>query len=40
VIGPPLIGSIATGISLTAALGLVVLASAVLAYGARYVDRT
>jgi len=39
VIGPPLIGSIATGMSLTAALGLVVVASAVLAYGARFVDR-
>ena len=37
VIGPPLIGSIATGLSLTAALGLVVLASGVLAYGARFV---
>jgi len=40
VIGPPLIGSIATGMSLTAALGLVVLASAALAYGARFVYRT
>jgi fucose permease len=39
VIGPPLIGSIATGVSLTAALSLVVLASAVLAFGARFVDR-
>jgi fucose permease len=34
-IGPPLIGSIATASSLTMALGVVVLASAVLAHGAR-----
>jgi predicted MFS family arabinose efflux permease len=36
-IGPPLIGSIATASSLTTALGVVVLASALLAYGARFV---
>ena len=36
-IGPPVIGSIATAASLTWALCAVVLASAVLAYGARYV---
>ena len=36
-IGPPLIGSIATATSLTAALGVVVLASGLLAYGARFV---
>ena len=36
-IGPPLIGSIATATSLTLALGVVVLASALLAYGARFV---
>ncbi len=38
-IGPPLIGSIATATSLTMALGVLVLASAVLAYGARYVPQ-
>jgi len=38
-IGPPLIGSIATAASLTLALGAVVLASALLAYGARYVPQ-
>jgi len=36
-VGPPLIGSIATATSLTVALGVLVLASALLAYGARYV---
>jgi predicted MFS family arabinose efflux permease len=36
-IGPPLIGSVATATSLTLALGVVVLASALLAYGARFV---
>jgi len=36
-VGPPLIGSIATAASLTMALGVLVLASALLAYGARYV---
>ena len=36
-IGPPLIGSIATATSLSAALGVVVLASGLLAYGARFV---
>jgi hypothetical protein len=38
-IGPPLIGSIATATSLTLALGVVVLASALLAYGARFVPQ-
>ncbi len=38
-IGPPLIGSIATATSLTMALGVVVLASGVLAYGARFVPQ-
>lgn len=37
IIGPPLIGSIATTSSLTLALGVVVLASALLAFGARWV---
>jgi predicted MFS family arabinose efflux permease len=36
-IGPPLIGGLATATSLTVALGVVVLASALLAYGARFV---
>jgi predicted MFS family arabinose efflux permease len=36
-VGPPLIGSIATAASLTMALGVLVLAAALLAYGARYV---
>jgi predicted MFS family arabinose efflux permease len=36
-LGPPLVGSIATATSLTRALGVVVLASALLAYGARFV---
>ncbi len=36
-IGPPLIGSIATASSLTAALAVVVLAAGLLAFGARYV---
>jgi fucose permease len=36
-IGPPLIGSIATATSLTVALGVVVLAAGLLAYGARFV---
>jgi fucose permease len=36
-IGPPLVGSIATATSLSIALGVVVLASALLAYGARFV---
>ena len=36
-IGPPLIGAIATATSLTWALGVVVVASAVLAWGARFV---
>lgn len=36
-IGPPLIGSLATVISLSGALGIVVLASALLAYGSRHV---
>ena len=38
-IGPPLIGSIATATSLTMALGVVVLASGLLAYGARFVPQ-
>ena len=38
-IGPPLIGSIATATSLTMALGVVVAASGVLAYGARFVPQ-
>jgi len=38
-IGPPLIGSIATATSLTIALGVLVLASGLLAYGARYVPQ-
>ena len=36
-VGPPLIGGIAQNSSLTAALGVVVLAAAMLALGARYV---
>jgi predicted MFS family arabinose efflux permease len=36
-IGPPLIGSIATATSLTIALGVVVVAAGLLAYGARFV---
>lgn len=36
-VGPPLIGSIASASSLTAALGVVVLAAGLLAFGARYV---
>jgi predicted MFS family arabinose efflux permease len=36
-IGPPLIGSIASATSLTMALGVLVLAAALLAFGARYV---
>jgi fucose permease len=38
-IAPPLIGSIATATSLTMALGVVALASALLAYGARFVPQ-
>lgn len=38
-IAPPLIGGIATVTSLTAALGVVVLASGLLAYGARFVPQ-
>jgi len=38
-IGPPLIGGIATATSLTMALGVVVLASGLLAYGARFVPQ-
>ncbi len=38
-IGPPLIGSIATATSLTIALVVVVLASGLLAYGARFVPQ-
>jgi fucose permease len=38
-IGPPLIGSIATATSLTIALFVVVLASGLLAYGARFVPQ-
>jgi fucose permease len=38
-IGPPLIGSIATATSLTIALGVVVLTCAVLAYGAPYLPQ-
>ena len=38
-IAPPLIGSIATVTSLTMALGVVVLASGLLAYGARFVPQ-
>jgi fucose permease len=38
-IGPPLIGSIATATSLTVALGVLVLAAGLLAYGARYVPQ-
>ena len=36
-IGPPLIGSLATATSLTVALGVVVVACALLAFGSRYV---
>ena len=36
-VGPPLVGSIAQGVSLSAALGLVVLASGLLAWGASFV---
>jgi fucose permease len=36
-VGPPLIGSIATATSLTVALSVLVLASGLLAFGARYV---
>lgn len=36
-VGPPLIGSLAQGFSLSAALTVVVLASAILAWGARFV---
>jgi fucose permease len=39
IISPPLIGSIATATSLTTALGVVVLASGLLAYGARFVPQ-
>ncbi|HEV8503603.1 MAG TPA: MFS transporter [Casimicrobiaceae bacterium] len=39
-IGPPLIGGIATASSLSVALGVVVLASAVLAYGARHLPQS
>jgi fucose permease len=39
-IGPPLIGVIATATSLTVALGVLVVAAALLAFGARYVPRT
>ncbi len=38
-IGPPLIGGIAQATSLTVALSVLVLASALLAYGARYVPQ-
>ena len=38
-IGPPLIGSIATATSLSMALGVVVLAAGLLAYGARFVPQ-
>ena len=38
-VGPPLIGGIATATSLTVALGVVVVASALLAYGARFVPQ-
>lgn len=38
-IGPPLIGGIASATSLTVALGVVVLASALLSYGARHVPQ-
>ena len=38
-IGPPLIGGIATASSLSVALGVVVLACAILAYGARYLPQ-
>ena len=38
-IGPPLIGSIATATSLTIALGVVVVASGFLAFGARFVPQ-
>ncbi len=38
-IGPPLIGSIATATSLTIALGVLVVAAGLLAYGARYVPQ-
>ena len=37
IVGPPVIGSIATASSLTSALFLVVLCAALVAYGARYV---
>jgi hypothetical protein len=36
-VGPPLVGSIATGYSLTLALGVVVVSAVVLALGARFV---
>jgi len=38
-IGPPLIGGIASATSLTAALFVLVVASGLLAYGARYVPQ-
>jgi fucose permease len=38
-IGPPLIGGMASATSLTVALGVVVLASALLSFGARYVPQ-
>jgi hypothetical protein len=37
IVGPPIIGSIATASSLTAALFVVALCAALVAYGARYV---
>ena len=38
-IAPPLVGGIATATSLTMALGVVVLAAALLAFGARFVPQ-
>jgi fucose permease len=40
IVGPPVIGSIATASSLTAALFVVVLCAALVAYGARYVPES
>jgi hypothetical protein len=38
-IAPPLVGGIATATSLTMALGVVVLAAGLLAFGARFVPQ-
>ena len=39
-VGPPVIGSIATASSLTVAMFVVVLCAALVAYGARYVPES